>query len=88
MISLIGEMHCNACNLKSNVYKSNFFCGTIATNDKPLLMIIEGKSLEAIVHMIEFALFNLLCFKQDQLLVSIEIHGKFLLSPMLDPCWF
>jgi hypothetical protein len=34
--------------------KLGLFCGSIATNDEHVLLIIEGKWLATIVHMIEF----------------------------------
>jgi hypothetical protein len=45
-----------------------------------MLLTIEGKWLEAIVHMTESKFLDLLCSKQVQLLISICIHGKFHLS--------
>jgi hypothetical protein len=46
-----GGVHYNACCSKSTIQKLGFFCGSIATNDEPMLLTIEGKWLEAIVHM-------------------------------------
>jgi hypothetical protein len=45
-----------------------------------MLLTIEGKWLEAIVHMIESKFLNLPRPKQVQFLISIHIHGKFCLS--------
>jgi hypothetical protein len=42
-----------------------------------VLLTIEGKWLEAIVHMKEFEFLDLSHPKQVQLLISINIHGKF-----------
>ncbi len=44
---------------------------------KLVLLTIEGKWLEAIVHMKEFEFLDLSHPKQVQLLISINIHGKF-----------
>ncbi len=73
---LTCSVHCNACHLKSS-----FFYGSVATNDEPMLLTIEGKWLEAIVHMMESEFLDLLHAKQVQLFISIHIHGKFQLSP-------
>jgi hypothetical protein len=42
-----------------------------------MLLIIEGKWLEAIVHMTKFEFLDLPHPKQVQFLISICIHGKF-----------
>jgi hypothetical protein len=44
-----------------------------------MLLTIEGKWLEAIVHMIESEFLDLPSPKQVQLLISIHIYGKFCL---------
>jgi hypothetical protein len=44
-----------------------------------VLLTIEGKWLETIVHMTSFEFLNLPCPKQVQLLISIHIHGEFCL---------
>ncbi len=49
-------------------------------NDEHVLLTIEGKWLEAIVHMTKFEFLDLPRLKQVQLLISIHIHGKFRLS--------
>jgi hypothetical protein len=79
-ISLAGDVYCNVCRLKSTIQKLGFLCGSIATNDELVLLIIKGKWLEAIVHMIEFEFLDLFHLKQVQLLISIHIYGKFRLS--------
>jgi hypothetical protein len=43
-------------------------------------LTIEGKWLEAIVHMKKSEFLDLPCPKQVQLFISIRIHGKFQLS--------
>jgi len=48
--------------------------------DELVLLTIEGKWLEAIVHMIKSYFLNLLRPKQVQLLISFHIHDKFCLS--------
>ncbi len=73
----MGDVHCNTCHSKSMVQKLGFLRGSIITNDEPLLLTIEGKWLQAIVHIIESEFLDLPCTKQVQLLISIHIHGKF-----------
>jgi hypothetical protein len=46
-----------------------------------MLLTIEGKWLEAIVHMTKSKFLDLPCPKQVQFFISIYIHGKFWLSP-------
>jgi hypothetical protein len=53
----------NARHSKSKVHKSSFLQGSIATNDGPILLSIEGKWLETIVHMAKFGFLNLACPK-------------------------
>ncbi len=53
-ISPTSGVYCNVCCSKSMVQKLSLFCGSIATNDELVLLIIEGKWLVAIVHMLEF----------------------------------
>ncbi len=88
IISPTGDVHCDTCHSKSMVQKLGFLHGSIITNDELLLLTIEGKWLEAIVHMIESNFFNLACPKEIQLLISIRIHGKFLIIEHIYPCWF
>jgi hypothetical protein len=77
IISLMGGVHCNVL-FKINVQKLYFICGFIATNDEPMLLIIEGKWFETIVHMMtKSKILYLLHPKQVQLLISIDIHGKY-----------
>jgi hypothetical protein len=80
IISPVGGVYCNTCCSKSIVQKLSFLHGSIATNDEPVLLTIEGKWLEVFVHMTEFEFLDLPCLKQIQLLISIRIHGKFRLS--------
>jgi hypothetical protein len=80
IISLVGGVYCNACHSKSMDQKLSFLCGSIATNDELVLLTIEGKWLEVIVHMTKSEFLDLPCLKQIQLLISICIHGKFCLS--------
>jgi hypothetical protein len=47
----MSGVHCNACCPKSMVQKLSFLHGSIATNDELVLLTIEGKWFEAIVHM-------------------------------------
>jgi hypothetical protein len=62
---------------KINSSKIGFLCGSIVTNDEHVLLIIESKWLEAVVHMTKSEFLDLLCPKQVQLLISIHIHDKF-----------
>ncbi len=55
-------------------------CLIFSTNDEVVLLTIEGKWPETIVHMAKFEFLDLSCPKQVQLLISICIHGKFQLS--------
>ncbi len=63
------------------VQNQMFLWDSITTKDEFILLTIEGKWLEVIVHMIEFELLNLIHPKQIQFLVSITVCGKFQLSP-------
>ncbi len=45
-----------------------------------MLLTIEAKWLETIMHMTKSEFLDLPCPKQVQLLISIHIHGKFRLS--------
>lgn len=47
----INNAHCNAYCMKSKAQKLDFLHGSIATNNKLMLLTIEGKWLKAIVHM-------------------------------------
>ncbi len=76
-ISLTCGVYCNACHSKSNVQKFGFFRGSIATNDEPMLLTIEGKWLETIMHMMETEFLDFPPPKQVQLLISIHTHGNF-----------
>jgi hypothetical protein len=62
------------------VKKLSFLHDYIETNDEHVLLIIEDKWFEAIVHMIEFEFLDLHHPKQVQPFISIHIHGKFHLS--------
>jgi hypothetical protein len=59
------------------VQKLSFLHGSIATNDKPVLLTIEAKWLETIVHMTESKFLDLPFLKQVRLLISIHIYDKF-----------
>jgi hypothetical protein len=50
IISSMGSVHCNTCHSKSTIQKSGFLHGSITSNDELMLLIIEGKWLETIVH--------------------------------------
>ncbi len=76
----MGDLHYNVYHSKSHVHKLSFLRSSIATNDGPILLTIEGKLLEAIVHMTKFEFINLGHSKQVQLLVSICVFSIFQLS--------
>jgi hypothetical protein len=60
-----------------------FLWDSITTKDESILLTIEGKWLEVVVHMIEFEFLNLTHPKKIQFLVSIHVCGKFQLSPTI-----
>jgi hypothetical protein len=60
----MSGVHCNACCSKSMVKKLSFFCGSIATNAELVLLTIEGKWFEAIVHMTKSEFLDLFHPKQ------------------------
>ncbi len=74
IICSTNDVHCNVCHSKSKVHKLGFLNGV------PILLIIEGKWLEAIVHMIKFEFLNLVHSKQVELLISVCVYGKFQIS--------
>ena len=55
-------------------------CLLLSTNDEHVLLTIEGKWFEAIIHMTKIEFLDLPCPKQVRLLISIRIQGKFHLS--------
>jgi hypothetical protein len=57
--------------------KLSFLRGSIATNVELVLLTIEGKWFEAIVHMTKFEFLDLPHPKQIKLFISIRIRGKF-----------
>jgi len=59
---------------KSKIQKSGFFPDFVVTNDEPMLLSIENKWLETIVHMAKSEFLDLLCPKQFQLFISTCIH--------------
>jgi hypothetical protein len=79
-ISPTCGVYYNACRSISTIQKLSFLCGSIITNDEHMLLTIENKWLETIVHMTKFELLDLPYPKQVQLFISIHIHGKFCLS--------
>jgi hypothetical protein len=70
-------VYCNVCCSKSMIQKLGFLCGSITTNDELVLLTIEGKWLETIVHMIESKILDLPHLELVQFLISIHIHGNF-----------
>ncbi len=79
MVHLKKFEPCNAYHSKSIVQKLGFFHGLITINDELVLLTIEGKWFEAIMHMIESEFLDLPCLKQVQLF--LHIHNKFQLLP-------
>jgi hypothetical protein len=55
----------------------SFLHGSITINDEHVLLTIEGKWFETIVHITKFEFLDLPHPKQIQFLISIHIHGKF-----------
>jgi hypothetical protein len=84
-ISPTGGVYYNVCCSKSTIQKLGIVHGSIVTNNEHVLLIIEDKWLEVIVHMTKFKFLDLLHSKQVQLFISIHIHGKFhlLTTPVL-----
>jgi len=80
IICPMGVVYCNACHSKWIVQKLSFLRSSIATNDEPMLLTIESKWLETIVHMTKSEFLDLPSIKQVQFFISIYIHGKFPLS--------
>jgi hypothetical protein len=76
-ISPMGGVYYNACCSNLTIQKLNFIHGSIITNDEFVLLIIEGKWLEAIVYMTKLKFLDLPRLKQIQLFISICIHHKF-----------
>jgi hypothetical protein len=58
-ISPASGVYFNICCSKSMVQKLGFIRGSITTNDEHVLLTIEGKWLEGIVHMTEFKFLDL-----------------------------
>ncbi len=78
IIFFTNNAHCNVCCSKFKVKKSSMFHGFIATKNELMLITIDDKLLEAIIHMFKATFLNLPHLKQVQLFVSIHIYGKFL----------
>jgi hypothetical protein len=57
--SPMGGVYCSIYHSKSMVQKLGFLCGSMTTNDEPMLFTIEGKWLETIVHRIKFEFLDL-----------------------------
>jgi hypothetical protein len=66
-----GGVHC-----KSRVKKLGFLHGSIITNDDCMILTIEGKWLEAIMHVTKFEFLDLPCPKQVELFISCCIQCK------------
>jgi hypothetical protein len=62
------------------VQKLGFLHSSLATNDELVLLTIEYKWLQIIMHMTKSEFLDLLHPKQVQLLISICIHYNFRLS--------
>jgi hypothetical protein len=75
IISPTGGVHCNVCCPKSMVQNLCFLHGSIATNDEHVLLTIEGKWLEAIVHMTKSKFLDLPHPKKVKLFISICYQG-------------
>jgi hypothetical protein len=55
--------------------------GSIITNDERMLITIDGKWLEAFVHITKTIFLNLPCLIQIELFISIHTYANFLLLP-------
>jgi hypothetical protein len=58
------NVHYNVCHSKSKVHKLGFLRGSIATNDGPILLTIEGKCFEVTMYLTKFEFLNLAHPKQ------------------------
>jgi hypothetical protein len=85
-IFLACGVYCNTHCSKSIFQKLGFLRGFTITNNEHVLLIIKGKWLEAIMHIIESEFLDLPHLKQVQLLISIDIYGNFLLVDHIYPC--
>jgi hypothetical protein len=83
IISPMGSVHYNACCSKSTIQKSGFLHDSITTNDEHVLLTIEAKWFEVIMHMTESEFLYLHHPKQVQLFISICIHGYHPHFPLL-----
>ncbi len=55
-----------------------FFCGSITANDEPMLLTIEGKWFETIMHIMTKSRFLYVFHpKQVQLFILVDIHDKY-----------
>ncbi len=66
----MGGVHCNTCHSKSTIEKLGYSRGFITTNDELVLLTIEGKWLETIMHMTKFEFLDLFHSKQVQFFIS------------------
>ncbi len=81
IISPTCGVHCNLSFKINSSISFLFFCGSIATNDEPMLLTIEGKWFETIMHiMTKFRFLYVFHPKQVQLFISVDIHDKYWLS--------
>jgi hypothetical protein len=77
IISPTSGVHYNTYCSKSTIQKLSFFHGSIATKDELVLLTIEGKWFEAIVHMTKFEFLNSFHPKQVKFPILIHIQSKF-----------
>ena len=76
-----GDCFCNVCHAKKPSIKSGLLHATITSDDLSCQFVnIEGQWLEAIIHQEESNFLARSRLQQVQLLKSIRIVGKFLLS--------
>lgn len=54
IICSMSDVYYNVCHSKSKVHESSFLPSSIVTNDGPILLSIEGKWFEVIMHMTKF----------------------------------
>jgi len=57
------DVNCNVCHGKTTTKKARYLCASIATTRDPIILTIESKWLEGVVHMLETNFLILPCPK-------------------------
>jgi hypothetical protein len=63
----------NVCHGKTTTKKVGYLRASIATTKDPIILTIEGKWLEGVVHMLETNFLILQCPKQVQFLIKTKL---------------